>query len=155
VLRLIFSCLVFFVADLALLLVLADYTSWEVALLEVLISGLLGLGVIRYASDHFGRRILARLAASESPGQAVADGAILFLAGILLLLPGIMSDAAGLLLLIPPVRRLVVAWLKWRYWPRANSVRVWFAHRYPTYDSAADEIIVDSQIEDDRAPPKD
>ncbi len=112
--RLIFQLAVFGLVDLTLLLVLANYTSWEVALVEVLASGLLGVAVIRYVTAQFGHRVLSRLAASESPGPVLADGAILFIAGILLILPGIISDIAGLLLLIPLVRRLMVAWLRRR-----------------------------------------
>ena len=99
--RLIFRLAVFGLVDLTLLLVLANYTSWEVALVEVLASGLLGVAVIRYVTAQFGHKVLSRLAASESPGPVLADGAILFVAGILLILPGIISDVAGLLLLIP------------------------------------------------------
>ena len=112
--RLISRLVVFGLVDLTLLLVLANYTSWEMALVEVLASGLLGVAVIRYVTAHFGHRVLSRLAASESPGPVLADGAILFVAGILLILPGIVSDIVGLLLLIPLVRRQTVAWLRRR-----------------------------------------
>ena len=35
---------------------------------------------------------------------------MLMLAGGLLIVPGLITDAVGLLLLIPPIRRLVAAW---------------------------------------------
>jgi UPF0716 protein FxsA len=37
------------------------------------------------------------------------DGALLLIAGFLLLLPGFVTDAIGFLLLVPWVRRLVIA----------------------------------------------
>lgn len=39
-----------------------------------------------------------------------SDTALLVLAGVLLLLPGFVSDAVGLLLLLPPVRAVVKVW---------------------------------------------
>jgi UPF0716 protein FxsA len=38
------------------------------------------------------------------PATEVADGAMVLLGGALLLTPGFITDAAGLLLLVPPVR---------------------------------------------------
>lgn len=40
-----------------------------------------------------------------------SDSAILMTAGILLLLPGYVSDVVGLVLLLPPVRALLRAWI--------------------------------------------
>jgi UPF0716 protein FxsA len=105
------------VAELALLLLLAESSSWKIALLLVLVTGLLGIAVIRQVRVRFGRRLLSTAHAGEPLGDVVIDGAILLLAGALLLLPGIISDVAGLLLLIPPVRWLILALWKRRYLP--------------------------------------
>ncbi len=40
------------------------------------------------------------------PGSHLADGFWLLVAGLLLLVPGFVTDVAGLLLLLPPVRGL-------------------------------------------------
>ena len=40
--------------------------------------------------------------------QPVADGALIAIAGVLLILPGFLSDAMALLLLIPPLRRMLI-----------------------------------------------
>ena len=45
--------------------------------------------------------------AEQEAGRALGGSALLFLAGILLATPGFLSDAAGLLLLLPPVRAAV------------------------------------------------
>jgi UPF0716 protein FxsA len=107
--------IVFCLCELTLLLGLANYTSWKVPLLEVLATALLGLAVLRYVRLRFGRGIAGRLVASESPGDVLLDGAILVVAGILLIGPGVVSDVAGLLLLIPPVRWVIVPLIKRRY----------------------------------------
>ena len=45
-----------------------------------------------------------RLAAREDPSVTLAHGAMILVAGILLLTPGFFTDAVGFLLLTPPVR---------------------------------------------------
>jgi UPF0716 protein FxsA len=42
--------------------------------------------------------------AARVPAKETADGALIVLAGALLLTPGFLTDAAGILLLLPPVR---------------------------------------------------
>lgn len=42
-----------------------------------------------------------------TPGRRPADRLLVVLAGVLLLVPGLVSDVVGLLLLVPAVRRLV------------------------------------------------
>ena len=103
---------VFLAVEMALLLVLADYTSWEIPLFQVLATGLFGAALIRHVKVHQGRRIAARLAACEFPGDVLLDGVLILVAGVLLILPGVMTDVAGLLLLIPPVRWLTAALVK-------------------------------------------
>ncbi|MGL4322030.1 MAG: FxsA family protein, partial [Paracoccaceae bacterium] len=44
-----------------------------------------------------------------NPVSMVADQAVFMLAGVLLILPGFLTDMLGLLLLLPPIRYLLVA----------------------------------------------
>src|ERR671911_803508 len=55
-----------------------------------------GLGVLR--------RVQATTARGHAPSREVADGALILLAGALMIAPGFISDAVALLLLIPPTR---------------------------------------------------
>ncbi|MGH9113118.1 MAG: FxsA family protein [Acidimicrobiales bacterium] len=57
-----------------------------------------GLGVLR--------RIQAATARGETPSREVADGALILLAGALMIAPGFISDAVALLLLAPPTRAI-------------------------------------------------
>lgn len=73
-----------------------------------------GLAALRRAiTDVEGRRV---------PGAALADGALLAAAGALLLVPGFVTDAFGLLLLCPPVRSGVRRVLR-RRWSKRFVVR--------------------------------
>jgi UPF0716 protein FxsA len=56
------------------------------------------------------RQTLEALNEGRLPVAPVLDGLFLMLAGALLLMPGLISDAAALVLLVPPVRRAVAVW---------------------------------------------
>lgn len=58
-----------------------------------------GVGVLR--------RISAAVQGGRVPGRELADGALIILAGALLITPGFLSDVLGILLLLPPVRAAV------------------------------------------------
>jgi UPF0716 protein FxsA len=53
------------------------------------------------------RRISAAVNAGRVPGRELADGALIILAGALLITPGFVSDILGIALLLPPVRAVV------------------------------------------------
>jgi UPF0716 protein FxsA len=87
-------------------LVLVGQTVGFLGLLGVLVvSALVGAWALR----HEGRRSLAELGTavrSGRPAEAeVAGGMYLALAGVLLVVPGLLSTVAALVLLVPPVRR--------------------------------------------------
>jgi UPF0716 protein FxsA len=50
------------------------------------------------------RRAQRQIDAGVLPGRDLVDAALIVLAGALLLAPGFITDAVGLLLLVPPVR---------------------------------------------------
>ena len=101
------------------LLALAVYAAVEVTLLVLVgqaigFLGLLGLLILSavlgvWALKHEGRRSLTDLGnavRSGRPAEAeVADGMYVALAGVLLVVPGMLSTLAALVLLVPPVRR--------------------------------------------------
>ncbi|UYQ61028.1 FxsA family membrane protein [Streptomyces peucetius] len=99
------------VLEIWLLTVVADAASGFAVLALLVGAGVLGAVVIKRA----GRRAFANLtrtlqqqtgqgpAPSAAPARGEGNG-LLMLGGLLLMLPGVISDAAGLLLLLPPVR---------------------------------------------------
>jgi UPF0716 protein FxsA len=61
------------------------------------------------------RRIQLALGRGDLPSREVADGALILMAGALMIAPGFISDVVALLLLFPPtravIRPVVVRWL--------------------------------------------
>lgn len=81
---------------------------WTLAL--VVLSAVGGSILLRVQGFGALTRIRREMEAGRSPGREVAHGAMIMLAGILLLIPGFVTDVLGLLLFIPPVRELA-----WRF----------------------------------------
>jgi UPF0716 protein FxsA len=79
------------------------------------------------------RRAQARLEEGEVPGKELVDGVLLLAAGVLLTLPGFLTAAVGILLLLPPVRAVLRgaagAWLVRRARAGNVSVRVYSGGR--------------------------
>lgn len=110
--------LIFFYPFLELwsLIWLGTETRAVFALCWVLGAMILGGAMIRWA----GRNSLQRLAQANQRGQLaqrlmVTDVAVIF-CGLLLIVPGLISDAVALLLLLKPVRSLIAS--RWRHRPK-------------------------------------
>ncbi len=58
-----------------------------------------GVGVLRQIGDD--------LRNGRSPADSVVEGALVLVGAILLITPGFLSDAAGMFLFIPPIRRFL------------------------------------------------
>jgi UPF0716 protein FxsA len=67
----------------------------------------LGSWLLRSRGRAAWRRLGAAVSAGRSPGREVLDGALVVLGGVLLIIPGFISDALGLLALLPPTRALM------------------------------------------------
>jgi UPF0716 protein FxsA len=50
-------------------------------------------------------RVRAEMEAGRTPARSLADGAVLAIAALLIILPGFLTDAVGIVLLVPSVRR--------------------------------------------------
>jgi UPF0716 protein FxsA len=69
----------------------------------VLVS-LVGAWLARHEGFFVLRRIREQIDAGRVPADELLDGALVLAGGMLLLLPGFVSDAIGLLVLFPPTR---------------------------------------------------
>jgi len=74
-----------------------------------------GLGVVA--------RIREQRSAARLPATEVFDGALILVAGVLLVIPGFVTDAFGLLLLLPPIRAVVRRFVSRRVLREVEMVR--------------------------------
>lgn len=77
----------------------------------IVITAVIGTALLRAQGLRTLQAAQASLNRNEMPVAELFDGACLLVAGVLLLTPGFVTDTIGLLLFIPPVRRLVRALL--------------------------------------------
>ncbi|HMJ02130.1 MAG TPA: FxsA family protein [Conexibacter sp.] len=73
----------------------------------LLLDSLLGTLLLRAQGRTVWRRFRAALAASRPPARETVDGALVIVGGTLMLTPGFVTDAFGILLLLPPSRAVV------------------------------------------------
>lgn len=100
--------LAYAVVELAVIFTLVSTIGWGWTLLALLVTFVLGWGVVApLAGSHLIRRIGQLRSGLTVQRSAAGDGALLSLAALLVLVPGLVSTALGLLLLIPPVRSAV------------------------------------------------
>ena len=94
-------------AELVLLIELGRFLGLAPTLAVVLATGALGAWLTR----RQGLRALASVRSDIEhgivPAGALLDGALILAAGLLLITPGLLTDAAGFLLLVPRVRTAI------------------------------------------------
>lgn len=96
--------------DLYILVQLAGMIGFWQTLGIVVLTGLAGAEIIR----REGRYVLQKLQTSVSAGEVsrnVLEGVLLAVSGLLLISPGLVTDAIGFLLTFRPLRERVVAYL--------------------------------------------
>lgn len=76
--------------------------------------GFLGSVLMRLEGLRVLFNIQTAMNSGEMPAEPMIDGLFIFLAGILLVVPGLLSDIAALALLLPPTRFLLKTWMKSR-----------------------------------------
>lgn len=127
--------------ELALLLKLADLTSWWHTLLLVIVTGVLGTWLARSEGVRTYRKIQQSLSAGQMPTDSLLDAAMIFVAGALLLTPGILTDLLGFSLLVPFTRLLYRRWLVQRFKARF-TMQTTFGSSEPRQESE----IIDSYV---------
>ena len=97
------------IIEIALFVTVGSWLGLWGTLAIVLGTGVLGLSVIRGQGLQAATDIRREANMLQNPARPLADGVLVALAGVLLVLPGFLTDTLGLLLLLPPMRRLVMA----------------------------------------------
>jgi UPF0716 protein FxsA len=112
--------LVWPLVEIALFVTVGSAIGLWATLAVVIGTGVLGVWLIRRQGEQAGARLRQAMAARRDPGAGLAETVLGLGSGILLILPGFLTDALGGLLLIPVVRR----WLAAALARRAGSARV-------------------------------
>jgi len=109
-LAVLFAILAFPILEIALLIKAGQQIGFLGVFVLILATGTLGVWAIRQHGLAAARRMAEAAEHGEPPEANLVDGALVVLAGMLLVAPGLITDTLGLLLLIPPIRWAVAAW---------------------------------------------
>ena len=92
------------IAELAVILLIGQQIGvwWTIALL--IADSIFGSWLARREGIGAWRRFRRALDSGRMPTTEIADGALILLAGALMVTPGFISDIVGILLLLPPTR---------------------------------------------------
>ncbi len=94
-------------------------------ILLVFLTAILGSILLQQQGLATLQRVQSALERGEMPTDALLEGLIIVIGGVLLLTPGFFTDFLGVLCLIPLSRHFLIAWLARRmvvqtYQPRGN-----------------------------------
>ncbi len=95
--------------ELYLLLAIAARTSAQFTFALVVATGILGAVLARRQGFRWREKMATQLQQGEIPTDGILDGLMIFIAGALLLTPGVLTDLLGFSLLIAPLRSLFKA----------------------------------------------
>lgn len=94
----------------------------------VILTALAGAHLARLQGMSTMLRIRENLNQGFMPAEELLDGVLIFLAGMVLLTPGFLTDIAGLLILLPGPRNVFKRWLRKKFdeWRQNPNVHITF-----------------------------
>ena len=97
-------------AELAILIKVGEIIGIGATILLVISTAVIGVSLLKRQGLAALSRARASIDQGEFPVESVVDGACLLVAGAFLLTPGLITDALGFSLLVPPVRLALARW---------------------------------------------
>jgi UPF0716 protein FxsA len=99
--------LLYLVVEIVALVALGSAIGLGWTLLVLLAGALLGMWLARREGVRAAQAIAEAVTQRRLAHAEVTDGMLVAAGGVLLFVPGLVTDLAGILLLLPPVRRMV------------------------------------------------
>ena len=157
-LRLLLLMTVVPIVELRILLWVKDQTSWSATIVLVVLTGMIGATLARRQGWKTVQRIQHDLDDGRMPATAMVDGLLILVAGVVLITPGMLTDAFGFALLVPAFRKVVRGYI----WRRLNRRFVIHADageppwvgpgpgRPTRHDEIIDARVIDADADEDR-----
>lgn len=95
--------------EIALFITVGGWLTLWPTLGLVLLTGIIGTALMRWQGLKVLNELRGDLAQMKNPVSPLANGALILLAGLLLLTPGFFTDTIGFLLMVPRIRSFVIA----------------------------------------------
>ncbi len=130
--------------ELYLLWEIKEVITWEWTIVLVLFTGFVGALLAKKQGLRWRHRLHAELTSGQVPTTSLLDGLMIFVAGALLITPGVLTDAVGFLLLVPPIRSHLRERIKVRL---MRGVQAGFNRQGPQGQSTPPrDVIIESHI---------
>jgi UPF0716 protein FxsA len=94
------------VVELLALVAIVDWLGFPATVLLVLVGGAAGMWLVRREGARAAFALADAVRSGRAPHVEMSDSALIGFAGLLFVIPGIVSDLVGLLLVLPPTRAL-------------------------------------------------
>ena len=122
--------------------------GWLLAVVLLFGTSVLGARLLRIQGRSAIERVSLAVSEHRAPARAAIDGALGSLGCVLLVVPGFVTDALGVLLLFPLTRKLTRRWISRHYAGRMMSF-VATAGRFAPSDRDERPADVESTVVDD------
>jgi UPF0716 protein FxsA len=109
-----FALIVIPIAEIAAFITIGGEIGVLPTLGLVLVTAIIGTALLRWQGIGILNRIRAETDAGRVPGRDLVHGAMILVAGVLLLTPGFVTDTLGFLLFVPAIRDAAWNFLKTR-----------------------------------------
>jgi UPF0716 protein FxsA len=109
------------IIELALLFELHGIVGFLPTVLLVLLTGVAGAALVRRQGISILLKIQQELSIGNLPAPQMIDGVMVLISGALLVTPGLITDVAGFLLLVPYVREKIRMLLKKQFEAKIQS----------------------------------
>jgi UPF0716 protein FxsA len=101
--------------ELYILIKIGGYLGAFQTIVLVVFTVVLGIALARFEGLRTWQQIKQSLSQGIVPADEVVDGVLIFVGGILLITPGVLTDLFALVLLIPHTRTIFKRWLRRRF----------------------------------------
>jgi len=146
--------------DLSLLVTVGQRLGFWPTVGIVVATALVGSWLAKREGYAAWKRVRTRLAMGALPGAELVDGVVILVSGVLLMTPGFLTDIAGIVGLIPSVRRAARRTLMAKIERGVMEGRIRVVHgvpgqrhhapeRFDPWDVPADPAIEDADVIDD------
>jgi UPF0716 protein FxsA len=118
------------IVEIAILVKIGTLIGFWPTMLIVIATGILGATLARIQGFLVLNRIRSELQMGRMPTEELIDGLLILIGGIVLLTPGLLTDFAVFLMLIPWSRNFSKKWLRKKFslWVQSRNTRVTYFH---------------------------
>ena len=113
-------------AELYLLIKIGYYLGAFNTILVVIVTGIVGAYLAKLQGIKTMMRVRESLNRGELPAEEMLDALLIFVAGMVLITPGFITDLAGIVILVPKTRFWFKHWLRKKFdqWISENRANI-------------------------------